>query len=630
MDKKKKLIFVSVILSLLCLNMIFPLLNLHDTRTLGLKDSNSNYQDSAPTSSLNLEGTESVKVITANRTMLLRGTGLLFINDTVVIKNQNPTSISSILIGIPSDISDDLVYLKSINEKETTLDARLTDYIMEDSYQIIEIKLSTPLQSQENRTISILQSFKDLLNYEYVTAAQSPYQEISYTGYVFPLFPYEIQSKIVTKVEPTKYAGYNDISSDGGNKTGDIIEFTTPQDNIDPFLSNVGDSKTISVSIKYSVSSGASSTTKTEMSKLERTIEISPWGIITVRENYFLTNLGPVALNQFKISFPKVAVNQKVSDFFGEVSISRLAADPHLDSLQTGVISMGQDRGVIEPNSTYQFSLKYQISIHNYLTKNFIQQSIRMNLCTSYFQFVQRNVHTRVVIDGCFSVDGSSIQPNGISASTGKTTVSYSDDFITPAHFEDQVVNLTYTVDSFGLLFWPIFYMIVIAAVCVLYIYFVYRRKRKGVTPVAEERDVPVNEIREFCSLYSEKTALLLEIREAESDLKSKKIPKKKYRMLVKKNENKIDAIEEELKPFKETLMETNETFESLVERLEVLETERQTVRDGLNLLDLRYRKGKLPSRSAYMSLKEDFQKRLKKIDRSIDKTIQQLRGYLI
>jgi hypothetical protein len=291
---------------------------------------------------------------------------------------------------------------------------------------------------------------------------------------------------------------------------------------------------------------------------------------------------------------------------------------------------MGQSRGVIESSSTYQFSLEYQVSLHHYLIKNIVQQKLRINLCTSYFPFLQKNVNTDVIIDGCFSIDGTSIQPDRISSSTGETTVLYNDDYITPSHFEDQSVILTYTVDSFGLLFWPILYMIVISALCLLYIYLVNRRKRKGITPTDEEKEIPINEIREFCTLYSEKTALQLEMRDAEADLKRKKMPKKKYRMLVKKNENKIDAIEEELKPFKETLMETSETFESLVKRLDVLETERQTVLDGLNLLDLRYRKGKLPSRSAYMSLKDDFQKRLKKIDRSIDKTIQQLRGYLI
>ncbi|TFF97976.1 MAG: hypothetical protein EU541_07440 [Promethearchaeota archaeon] len=628
MVKKKKQIFVVLILTILVLTIFIPVLeNFNLNSDLGNKDIDDNAI--TPKASINLDGVEDIKIINIKRIMTLRGTGLLVINDTIIIENQNSNPISSVLLGIPSNTSDDLIYLKAVNNEDSILDAQLTDFIMEDSFQIIQIDLLNSLQSQENITITILQSYKDLIMYEYVGGSD---QKLSFSGYVFPLFPYEIQNEIITEVIPLQYSGYSGIidSDWGEEKTGNIIEFKTSQDSIEPFLANVGDNKTISISVKYSVNGGASSTTKTEMSKIERTIKISPWGIITVSENYYLTNLGPVALNQFKIGFPKVAINERVFDFFGDLSFSNLAADPEISSIKTGVISLGQSRGVIEPNSTYEFSLEYQVSLYTYLTKNIIQQTIRMNLCTSYFLFLEKNVQTKIIIEGCFSIDGSTIPPDEISASTGYTTLTYDDNYLSPSHFEDQIITLTYTVDSFGLMFWPTFYMIVIAVLCVLYVYFVYRRKRKGITSELEEKEIPVNEIREFCSLYSEKTALILEIRKAESDLKSKKIPKKKYRMLVKKNENKIDAIEEELKPFKDTLMQTNETFEGLVKRLEVLETERQTVIDGLNLLDLRYRKGKLPSRTAYMSLKDDFQKRMRKIDRSIDKTIQQLRGYLI
>jgi len=634
MVKKKKLIFVALILLLFCLNIIFPLLKEGGYSRTDLRSNDNTSPLTAPQTSINLEGTENIKILDANRTIVIEGTGLLFINDSVIIKNKKLSSISSILLGIPSNISENLVYLKAINEKGLKLDTQLTDYIMEDSYQIIEIDLLNPLESQTNRTISIFHCFKDIITYE----IEGSNQILGFTGYVFPLFPYEIQNEMTTQVVPYhyegQYAGYSKIvdETDWGEKSGDIVAFKSPDDHLDPFLANLDNNKTVSVSVEYSISGGASSTTKVEMSKIDRTIEISPWGIVTVRENYYLTNKGPVALNQFKIGVPKVAVNVKASDFFGDLILSTSSEDSNnpISSIRINKISMGQTRGVIESSSTYQFSLEYQVSLHHYLIKNIVQQTLRMNLCTSYFPFLQKNVNTEVIIDGCFSVDGSSIQPDRISFSTGETTVSYNDDYITPSHFDDQSITLTYTVDSFGLLFWPILYIIIIAALCVLYIYFINRRKRKGITPTAEEKEIPINEIREFCTLYSEKTALKLEIRDAEADLKRKKIPKKKYRMLVKKNENKIDAIEEELKPFKETLMETSETFESLVKRLDVLETERQTVLDGLNLLDLRYRKGKLPSRSAYMSLKDDFQKRLKKIDRSIDKTIQQLRGYLI
>ena len=62
----------------------------------------------------------------------------------------------------------------------------------------------------------------------------------------------------------------------------------------------------------------------------------------------------------------------------------------------------------------------------------------------------------------------------------------------------------------------------------------------------------------------------------------------------------------------------------------DVLEVERISIKDSLNLLESRYKRGRLPSRAAYMKLSDDFKKRRKKIDRTIDRYLQQLRSYLL
>ena len=77
-------------------------------------------------------------------------------------------------------------------------------------------------------------------------------------------------------------------------------------------------------------------------------------------------------------------------------------------------------------------------------------------------------------------------------------------------------------------------------------------------------------------------------------------------------------------------ISEINVSFENIVRKLEVLEAERLSVKDGLNLLEARYKRGRLPSRAAYMKLSDNFLIRLKKIDRSIDKNIRSLRSYLL
>ena len=105
---------------------------------------------------------------------------------------------------------------------------------------------------------------------------------------------------------------------------------------------------------------------------------------------------------------------------------------------------------------------------------------------------------------------------------------------------------------------------------------------------------------------------------------------KKTYNNILSKNTLKIEQIKQELLPFKKVLMDTNETFENLIKKLDILDAERISVDDSLNLLETRYKRGRLPSKAAYEKLSTDFDRRRKKIDRTIDRIIQQLRSYLL
>ena len=72
-------------------------------------------------------------------------------------------------------------------------------------------------------------------------------------------------------------------------------------------------------------------------------------------------------------------------------------------------------------------------------------------------------------------------------------------------------------------------------------------------------------------------------------------IAKKKYRNILAKNAAKIEEIENEIVPFKKLVRETNDTFENILRKLDVLEAEAVSVKDSLNLLETRYKRGRLP-----------------------------------
>jgi hypothetical protein len=212
--------------------------------------------------------------------------------------------------------------------------------------------------------------------------------------------------------------------------------------------------------------------------------------------------------------------------------------------------------------------------------------------------------------------------------SHGTTTLLYSSSNISPE--ETKIIQITFTIDLFDLLLRPIIIILLIALVASIYVLRLKTSKKDREEELLKQEYIPVNEIREFCSLHEEKNALILEIRQAEEDAKRKKIAKKNLKNILNKNNSKIEEIQQELIPFKKILIETGETFENIVKRLDVLEAERISIKDSLNLLESRYKRGRLPSRAAYVKLSDDFKKRRKKVDRTIDKFIQQLRSYLL
>jgi septation ring formation regulator EzrA len=119
-------------------------------------------------------------------------------------------------------------------------------------------------------------------------------------------------------------------------------------------------------------------------------------------------------------------------------------------------------------------------------------------------------------------------------------------------------------------------------------------------------------------------------MQKAQAARKRKKLSKRKYRNIIEKNKKKLEEVDEEIQPFKESLRTTNDTFRRIVDKLEVLEAENISVRDSLRVLKSRYRRGRLPSKRSYLKLSDDLRQRRKKINRNLNKLIQQLRSYLL
>ncbi|MFX1596903.1 MAG: hypothetical protein ACFFBK_12670, partial [Promethearchaeota archaeon] len=342
---------------------------------------------------------------------------------------------------------------------------------------------------------------------------------------------------------------------------------------------------------------------------------------------FSIYNLGEIDFSTISLKIPKNARNLYISDYLGE--IQGITVQSIFNSKYNSIgINLIENRVRLIPNSTFTFNVEYYLPFETNVSLNWFQQSIQIDLLSTIYDYLGRSQTTKIIIEGCYAIKSITDPPEAIKKSEGATIIIYRSDFVNP--IETKVIQLTFTLDIFELILRPIIFILIISLIASLFVLYIKTRKKGSDITILETKFIPVNEIREYCSLTEEKHALILEIRQAEEDSKRKKMAKKKYKNILDKNTSKIEEIQKEVVPFKKVLIEAGETFESIIKRLDVLEAERLSIQDSLSLLESRYKRGRLPSRAAYIKLSNDFKKRRKKIDRTIDKLIQQLRSYLL
>jgi hypothetical protein len=580
-----------------------------------------------PHSSASLEGSENIIITNLNREANLSGYGLVNIDDTLTVNNLNSNPITAVFIGVENP--DELIFFEALTSDRNTLFAERSHLKM-NNYEMIAIYFDSPLLPQQTKTIKFIQSYNNQLLYGLYEQSPGEYiQRIFYEEFIYPLLPYKVDGEFyaVYRVPETSTLVSQEWGVPGLETA--TIEFKKADSGVfflTPFLENLesGGNAKVKIELDDNVVS------RLEAHDLTREIFISPWGVIKVTEQVTIKNTGGKPIYGFSIRIPGPARRVVASDYLGEILGTSL--DPAFNytnlKYKNFDIDLSVNRVRILPNSKFTFSYEYFLPWEKFVTLNWLQESVNLNILTSSYDFFCKSEVTKIIIDGCYRVESITDDPDAIDNIAGGVVLTYNFENISP--FEEIYLQFTFTIDMFDLFLRPIVFILLISLISSFFVILVKSKKQLDTSAVVQKELLPISEIREFCSLYEEKTALALEIREAEENAKKKKIAKKKFQNILKNNSAKIDEIEKEIIPFKKIVRETNATFNGIVEKLELLEAERISVKDSLNLLETRYKQGKLPSRASYFKLTDDFLKRRRRIDRRIDRYIQELRSYLL
>jgi len=621
--RKKKII-------LLLIGFLLFIVVISNIENISLFNYQNQLEKESPQLAGSLEGAENIVITELRRYGNLSGYGLVNIEDKMIILNNNDNPINSIFIGIPIEHSDDLVYFEAMGENKNSLLTERSNIVMH-NFEMIIIYFDSPLLPYQTKNIRLLQTFQNLFAYNVFQLGLTENIDVhhNFTGPVWPILPYRAEGEIFAEFQfPTtaERVYFERIGSTGNEADGGRILYNLADsllyDYLDPFLENLGEYREIDIIFRDQLLKFS----QIEIEEINRDIMVSPWGLIKIKEEYLIKNLGYFEQRNLFLNLPAKATNIYLFDDLGE--LSGIISDLENSNRKKLEINLVQNRATLTPSSVIKFTLTYNLPFENYFTTNWLQESLQIDLLTTKYDYLGKKQTINILIEGCENIDYISSPPVAIKQSGGSKIIVYYSDYVSP--LENKIVLLTFSIDLFDLLLRPILIILAIAVISSLYVLLMKSSKREEDISLFKKEYLPVNEIREFCSLYEEKNALILEIRKAEAEAKRKKLAKKTYKNLLAKNTTKIDQIKNEIMPFKKVLIETSETFDNILKKLDVLDTERISVDDSLNLLETRYKRGRLPSKAAYQKLSDDFFNRRKKIDRTIDRYIQQLRSYLL
>jgi hypothetical protein len=191
-------------------------------------------------------------------------------------------------------------------------------------------------------------------------------------------------------------------------------------------------------------------------------------------------------------------------------------------------------------------------------------------------------------------------------------------------------VNLSYVYPIPPALARPLVLFLLVGLFCLGYIVVrripFFRDEEEEILAAAE---VDPAILSEFCALYGEKIALLLQSERLERTMLQGKVSKPRYRKEKKNFERKLRALDRDLAGRSQPLIEAGGKYESSVRQLELLEAERVSAIEALHALEQRYRQKRITA-SVYQKLQKDLQKRRDKAVGRMDRILLALREELV
>ncbi|NMC05258.1 MAG: hypothetical protein GYA24_08610 [Candidatus Lokiarchaeota archaeon] len=431
----------------------------------------------------------------------------------------------------------------------------------------------------------------------------------------FPIVPYhvDIVTCAVTFPQNTNITSYIPAS---GEQTNNVIRFSAV------------DSYPFSTYLLHVAFNHQSSTfCETEKSVITITAGMESWHVSNV---VTITNKGTIDLTTLTFTVPSDAYEITAKDTLSFIQgVNNPNTDPDV-KFKNVTINLLVNRYKVTTGMMFSFTLSFRLPL---TTARAMRGDTKNAIFVDIFQIVNnpwhmKDVEARIALPQASSIDFSLLNsnPSAVDNKDGVQYLIYRNAGAT--RFSSKVITVMYEYSSLAMQIRPLEITLVAGLIAM---FFIIARKAmlRYAQPVSTiAMDIPVDSLKDFTEIFEEKVAAYADLDTLNDDFQRRKIKKREYQIKVDDLTRRIKLLDNQVKPSKRKLLEFGGRFKEILEELDLLEAERQSVQDSLITLERRYKDGQIKSRVAYEQLYENYAVRLKKIQGAIDSGLNELKSY--
>lgn len=532
-------------------------------------------------------------VLDVQRKVHLQEYGLLLTNDTFTVGNVGAEAAFYVFAAFPLATANRVRYFSAETQGGATLLVQRVPLVGPNCTGW-RVYVPEPIMPGRNFTFTTRMALEGLVSVPDSTRVLCNFSSV-------PTSPYLIKHCKTT------------ISYHAGTQTPSQSEITST--NVHPYSYK-------STVVQLQVVSGKGKPIIT-YSELKRQFSVNQWGYLQVLETHTMRvdGINPDAFSWTSIDvvLPPGSGFLRAYDSLANLTGS-LTSSPSLTSPGTLKVNF---QFKLAQGDLYQFFIEYRCPLD---TRQLVSQNGFVLGLNPYYKhpWIIRHQITEIVLPAASQLLAL---PEGAEVTilpTSQYLLKFDAYNVTSLHQSEFTVSYVYPVQP--ALARPVFISLVFALICLAYVGVrripsLREEERIIATPAA----VDSTALGEFCALYGEKVALLLQTERVEQSMLARKIPMPRYRKEVKDAERKLRALERDIQTRARLLTQAGGRYAANVRQLELLEAERLSAIEAQRALEQRYRQKRI-TYEVYKKIQMDLEKRSNKAIAGMDRILLSLR----